>query len=200
MEITRSSLRQQLQFKRSQFSKEFATEAAFLISLSLLNLPDWTSVKSIGLYCSVKSELPTARLISDFLDKGRSVYLPKIQPDETLEFQLYSSHQPLIPNRFKILEPQRGAVIAPNQLDWVLVPLVGFDEQGNRLGSGAGYYDRTFAFLKKTDRPAKPVLIGLAYECQKIAQLESAEWDIPLDRVITEKRAYFFKLEESVIG
>ena len=102
-------------------------------------------------------------------------------------FARYSQHSQLITNRFGILEPCiKGAVIAPAwSLDLILMPLVGFDRQGNRLGMGGGFYDRTLAFTARGQRPA-PQLVGLAYSFQEVAPISPRKWDIPLNRIMTE--------------
>ena len=98
-------------------------------------------------------------------------------------------------NRYNILEPElkNAELIAAENLDLVLVPLVAFDLSGNRLGMGAGFYDTTFSFLNNIKRPSKPYLLGLAYEWQKLATLEKENWDITLDAVITDQTFYDFK-------
>ena len=67
------------------------------------------------------------------------------------------------------------------------MPLVGFDEQCNRMGMGGGYYDRCFAH-KRDQNSQKPVLIGVAYELQGVANVHTEDWDVPLDYIITERR------------
>ena len=83
-------------------------------------------------------------------------------------------------------------VIQPEKLELVLVPLVAFDKQGNRLGMGSGYYDSTFAFLQNQKRPTKPYLLGLAYEWQCCDSTFTEAWDIKLDAVATENTIYVF--------
>jgi 5-formyltetrahydrofolate cyclo-ligase len=78
-------------------------------------------------------------------------------------------------------------MVTARNLDLVLVPLVGFDTQGNRLGSGAGYYDRSFDFRLRL-HDARPRLVGLAFDCQETAGLQRAGWDVPLDAIVTESR------------
>ena len=95
-------------------------------------------------------------------------------------------------NRFGIAEPR------PNRarqrplwaLDLLLLPLVGFDEQGGRLGMGGGFYDRSLAYRQRRTHLLGPRLFGLAHECQKVACLPLASWDIPLHGVITAQRRY----------
>ncbi|MFP9005247.1 5-formyltetrahydrofolate cyclo-ligase, partial [Pseudomonas aeruginosa] len=75
-------------------------------------------------------------------------------------------------------------------LDLVLLPLVGFDEQGGRLGMGGGFYDRSLAYLARRKNGHKPTLIGLAHECQKVDRLALASWDIPLAGTVTDAGWY----------
>ena len=93
-------------------------------------------------------------------------------------------------NRYQLAEPSGGARITPQALAVVLMPLVGFDDIGNRLGNGAGYYDRFLACRHGTD--GAPVLVGIAFECQRCARLEAAAHDVPLDAVITERGIRYF--------
>ena len=93
--------------------------------------------------------------------------------------------------RRSVAQPFGSGTSAANveaaSLDVVLLPLVGFDRQGHRLGTGGGFYDRTFAFRQQS--PAPPLLIGIAYTCQEVDSLEPAEWDVDLDWVVTEREA-----------
>jgi 5-formyltetrahydrofolate cyclo-ligase len=95
-------------------------------------------------------------------------------------------------NRFGIPEPtSKGRHIRPaRHLDVLLVPLVGFDSTGNRIGMGGGYYDRTLAFLNRRRQWRRPRLIGIAHECQRVAAIEPRAWDVPLQAVATERRLY----------
>jgi len=105
-------------------------------------------------------------------------------------FIKYEEGEQLIKNRLGILEPIFDAkkIIYPQKIDLVIVPLVGFDENANRLGNGGGYYDRTFIFKKQ--QPNKPYLIGIGYECQKIPSLDIKDWDVPMDMIVTESFFY----------
>jgi 5-formyltetrahydrofolate cyclo-ligase len=89
-------------------------------------------------------------------------------------------------------DPERGTrdAISPRWLDLVLVPLVGFDARGHRLGMGAGLYDRHFAFLRHRRAWRRPLLIGVAFEAQKLPRLAEAPHDVQLDGVVTERGVY----------
>ena len=85
--------------------------------------------------------------------------------------------------KFRIFEPYKGQRINPKELEYIIVPLVGFDAKKNRLGHGWGYYDR---FLKQTDA----LKIGVAFEIQKVDEVITDKDDVPLDLIITEKTIY----------
>lgn len=78
-------------------------------------------------------------------------------------------------------------------LDLVLLPLVGFDDAGGRLGMGGGFYDRSLAYLARRQNWRKPTLLGLAHECQKVDRLAQASWDVPLAGTVTDKQWYVAK-------
>jgi len=104
-----------------------------------------------------------------------------------MEFAMYHDGDPLSLNRYQILEPHSQPFLI-EKLDIVLLPLVAFDEMGNRLGRGGGYYDRTFF----AHAQGKPFLLGLGYEEQGTRQLPNDPWDVKLDGVLTEHRLILF--------
>jgi 5-formyltetrahydrofolate cyclo-ligase len=119
------------------------------------------------------------------------VYLPRITDYPARRMLLLPDlGTPMRLNRYRIAEPQGGKAIAPQALAVVFMPLVGFDGAGNRLGNGAGYYDRFLATRHGTR--AAPVLIGIAFECQRRAALPAAAHDVPLDAVVTEQGIQYF--------
>ena len=73
------------------------------------------------------------------------------------------------------------------RLDVMLLPLVGFDSEGRRLGMGGGYYDATLAYLRSRRRWRKPLLVGVAYACQQLKEVPAEPWDVRLDMILTEK-------------
>jgi len=120
----------------------------------------------------------------------KKIYLPVLAPLNSgkLWFVRYEPHSRMVRNEFGIPEPvvDHRQRIPARALDLVLTPLVGFDSQGNRLGMGGGFYDRSFAFLKLRKHLKKPRLIGIAYECQRLDRLKSEAWDVKLDGCATE--------------
>src|SRR5690606_22657406 len=132
--------------------------------------------------------------------RGKQCYLPVMRRDGPLRL-LWRRHRPgmrLRRGRYGILEPRLRAAAAPARaLDLVLLPLVGFDARGNRMGMGKGFYDRTFAFRRRPESVAgaegaargrgRPRLLGLAHDCQRVDALPAAPWDVPLDAVATPR-------------
>lgn len=95
----------------------------------------------------------------------------------------------LVYNRWGIPEPRPtlNHSISPRRLDLVLMPLVGFDEAGHRIGMGKGFYDRTFAFRRSKGH--RPALVGLGHECQQVAEgITPSGWDVALDALATPRR------------
>ncbi len=93
--------------------------------------------------------------------------------------------------RMRFVEPgDAGDTIDARWLDLVLMPLVGFDAHGNRLGMGAGFYDRKFAFLRHRRAWRRPLLLGIAFESQRMERFDAAPHDVPLWGVVTERAVY----------
>ncbi|EKD73911.1 MAG: hypothetical protein ACD_45C00148G0001, partial [uncultured bacterium] len=131
-------------------------------------------------------------LIRAIWQSNKICYLPILQTTRALKFAQYHEGDLLKPNQFSILEPENNAsMIDPMRLDLVIMPLVAYDKTGNRLGTGGGYYDRTFAF-KKTHPHQKPCLLGFTYASQEAMGLPHDPWDILLDGVVTEKTVHLF--------
>ena len=153
----------------------------------------WRYSQHIALYLANDSEIDPYLLIEHAHFMGKKIYLPILAPlKNSLYFAPYEAGGSLKLNRFKILEPvcQPSKWKTARQLDLLLLPLVAFDTHGNRMGMGGGFYDHTLAYMQHRRFCKKPTLVGLAHEIQKVGQLNSQSWDIPLDYIITEKRRY----------
>ena len=143
--------------------------------------------RRVAAYVAQDGELDPAPLVNRLLAAGKQVALPVIVGVRRLAFYRYHIDTPLVGNRYGIPEPDpiRTPAISTFSLDLVLVPLVGFDADGNRLGMGGGFYDTAFAHHQRS-QTAGPCLLGFAHAQQQIDQLTSAAWDAPLDAVLTE--------------
>ncbi len=170
--------------------------AAHAATQQFLESPLFNTSYRIACYLAHEEEFASQPMIQAICHAGKTCYLPVLptqnkEPGETLDFIAYQPGDNLRPNRYNILEPTGAEKIPATELDLVLVPLVAFDLVGNRVGMGAGYYDRTFAFLLQ-EQITKPFLFGLAYDMQQVDVLPWDAWDVPLDGVITEKRLIVF--------
>ena len=163
----------------------------------LSSLPLFHNAKRIAVYLPNDGEMDLQPLIERATTRGKQCYLPVISQlsHNRLWFAPYTSGQKLSPNIYGIPEPVNGKWKgrSPVGLDLILMPLVGFDKEGNRLGMGGGYYDRTLAYLNRRQHWRRPLLLGVAYEFQKVEQLPTEAWDIPLHGIITESSLYLRK-------
>lgn len=189
----RQQLRTEIRRRRMSLSADEQTQAASALVQQVLSAPALMARQHFALYLSNDGEINTAPLIAALLAYGKTLYLPILHPvvPGYLVFQHYDQHTPMTTNRFGIAEPALNcASIKPvAELEVIFTPLVAFDKQGNRLGMGGGFYDRTLAQLPKNHRTA---LIGLAHQCQLVSGLPVAAWDQPLDGIITPTEYYQF--------
>jgi len=143
----------------------------------------------VALYASMPEEIDTTPLFELARRHGWQIYLPRIDRSRLgrrMRFVAVEGRRTRS-NRLGIHEPDGSRVMGARWLDVVLVPLVGFDAKGMRIGMGAGYYDRAFAFRRWRTAWRGPLLVGFAYSLQQLPDITSAAHDVPLDAVITEK-------------
>jgi 5-formyltetrahydrofolate cyclo-ligase len=189
--MDRATLRNQLRSRRKALSEEQQALASKHLASVVCNLDAFYQSQHIALYLASDGEASPEQVVETVWNQGKLCYLPVLDPVDrhAMHFQRYDQDTELVVNRFGIAEPSfdQAACLAAKSLDLVLMPLTGFDEQGNRLGMGGGFYDRTFAFV---EQGKKPVLIGLAHECQKVEKIPVADWDVPMKGVATDKAFY----------
>ncbi len=189
---SRAALRRELWRRRAAMPAAARRAGEGRIASALARSPWLPPGAGVALYVSRGTEVSTLPLRALALRHGCRLYLPLITDYATHRMVMVRAFGgPMRRNRYRIAEPVGGARIAAQALAVVLMPLVGFDDTGTRLGNGAGYYDRFLAARRGTR--GKPVLVGIAFECQRCAQLPSAAHDIPLDAVITERGIQTFQ-------
>lgn len=162
-----------------------ATAAARLLAKSAL----LRAARDVAVYLPRDGELDPLILLTMLSSRGIRAWLPVIEPIPSrpprLAFAPLDDPDHMRPNRFGIPEPVRGAPRVGWTLDIVLLPLVGFDRRGGRLGMGGGFYDATFD--PRRTRPARPKLVGLAHAVQEVDALALQPHDAPLDAIVTER-------------
>jgi 5-formyltetrahydrofolate cyclo-ligase len=142
----------------------------------------------IALYAALPEELDTAPLIALARRRGCRIFLPRIDRRRASRaMQFVEMRGPLKHNRLGIAEPRTGETLGARWLHVVFLPLVGFDAQGLRLGTGGGYYDRAFALRRWRSAWHAPRLVGLAYACQQVERIAPAPHDVLLDAVVTDE-------------
>ncbi len=191
IESTKKALRADLRARRNALDAAAQAEAATALAERLRELREYRSCRAIALYFANDGEIDPqcaaqwwgaqgARVFAPVIVRGAPNFLRFAEITETCEFTR---------NDFGIAEPRATELVEARELDLALLPLVGFDRSGNRLGMGGGFYDATFAY-KKTEPHSAPPLIGLAHEIQCVDELRAERWDIPIDAVVTDRRVY----------
>lgn len=143
---------------------------------------------ALGAYVAVAGEADPAPIVAEAWKRGIAVFVPRITAGSSMVFGEWRPDAIATRGLYGVPEPPTDASIRPAaRLDTVLVPLVAFDRSGTRLGTGAGFYDRAFAFRLKQPRGSRPVLVGIAYHWQEAPVLERRPWDVPLDAVVTDR-------------
>src|SRR3990167_4444248 len=170
--LSRAQLRRQLRAARRALSRSQQQRAARDLYRQLAQHPMFRRAQQIALYLPSDGEIDPQHLMRAAQHRGKAIYLPVLSawPKTKMVFQRVRAGEPLRPNRFKIPEPRanRSRQRKVWALDLILLPLVGFDLEGGRLGMGGGFYDRSLAYIKRRAQPQKPQLLGLAHECQKV--------------------------------
>lgn len=146
----------------------------------------------VCIYMANDGEMPLQNIANFLWSRKRQAVLPVLfgRRSRIMHFAPYHQNTRFKLNRFGIPEPaiKIRNLLKQQELDLVLMPLVGFDCNGNRLGMGGGFYDRTFSYLRHRKCWRKPCLIGIAYDFQEIAELPADNWDVPLDYIVTQTR------------
>ncbi|HAS15147.1 MAG TPA: 5-formyltetrahydrofolate cyclo-ligase, partial [Idiomarina abyssalis] len=150
---------------------------------------------TVAVYKSFAGELPTSAIIQKLWQSGFNTVLPVLHPFAKghLLFLHYAPDTPMTTNKYGIAEPELNVqnVVPLSSIQILLMPLVGFDSQGNRLGMGGGYYDRTLAQWHNGNRPNLSP-IGLSYNEQQVEKIPVESWDIPLPEIITPAQHWRF--------
>ena len=180
----RNQLRQQIRKTRANLTALQQQQAEDSITQQALALIEERNAQHIALYVSFDGEISTDKLIKILWAQGKQVYLPVLHPfnPNHLLFLRYLPDTPMLKNKFGIWEPKLNvqSVLPLEELDILFTPLVAFDKQGNRLGMGGGFYDRTLQHWQKSSF----IPVGLAHQCQQVEQLPTEAWDVPLHQIL----------------
>ncbi|WP_341304317.1 5-formyltetrahydrofolate cyclo-ligase [Pseudomonas sp. TMP25] len=192
--LSRVQLRRHLRTQRRALSRHAQRQAAQGVYKQLAQHPLFRRARHIALYLANDGEIDPRLLLQAAQHRGKATYLPVLSPwpRSKMVFQRIRPGEAMYKNRFGIFEPRRNGKQQRKvwTLDVLLLPLVGFDPHGGRLGMGGGFYDRSLAYRRLRKNGHKPTLLGLAHECQQIEKLNMASWDVPLQGTVTNKAWY----------
>lgn len=190
-EIDRDFLRTTIRVRRRELSAADQKIAAERLVEKTASVIQDKKAATIALYLACDGELDTQPLVEWCWANQITVCLPVLHPfhEGHLLFLEYTPTTEMKLNRFRIPEPvlDSSHVVPKHEIDIVFTPLVAFDEYGNRLGMGGGFYDRT---LENWHLTGKPFPIGLAHECQQVEMIPTEIWDIPLPALITPSKVW----------
>ena len=187
----KAELRAQILSSRSSLHPHHRRRVDRQICGHLLRLLEERDSLDLAGFMPFRGEPDVVPALEALAEAGRRIWLPVVD-GEVMHFRRWQPGAEMQPNRFGIPEPVGARRCPPERLELVLTPLVAFAVNGNRLGMGAGYYDRTFEFLRR-DPAAGPWLVGVAYGLQQVDSLPAESWDIPLGAVITERGLQVFR-------
>jgi 5-formyltetrahydrofolate cyclo-ligase len=186
MNSERDALRRELRQRRRAIPAPERIAAADALAQRLLSLPFVPATGYVAGYWAMDGEI-ALHSWQIRLPRGLVYCLPVLHEDTRLRFSPWRPGDPLVTNRFGIPEPDvaSSSALEPEAMAMIVVPLVGFDTHGNRLGMGGGWYDRTLAFRRT--QPAPPWLVGVGFSAQRIAVFAQEPWDVPVDALCTER-------------
>jgi 5-formyltetrahydrofolate cyclo-ligase len=181
----KETIRKELIGKRKLLSKKEVLEKSKQIKDTLFNLQEFQKANNIFFYVSYDNEVNTHDMIKKCMPIGKNVFVPICNKEDKILFlSKIEKWTDLKPGSFDILEPKKDKIkqVSIYKIDLTLIPGIGFDEQGFRLGHGFGYYDK---LLKNS---TNAINIGLAFEIQIVEKIPIELHDLPVDLIITEKR------------
>jgi len=175
----RRTQRSELLQQRAQLSRDQRNSAQSTINETLCDHVPLTADTCVGFYWPIKAEIDLRKLITHFLNAGALAALPVvIEKASPVEFWHWQPGIPMQTGIWNIPIPKQRQPLQPTVL---LIPLVGFDTKGYRLGYGGGYYDRTLEQLTPI-----PLKIGIGFEMARIPTIHPQAHDIPMDLIVTE--------------
>lgn len=175
----RKETRERLIARRTSISAEDRSAWSERISRALEAALEPYAGRLIGFYWPFRGEYDPRAVLTAMRERGSRLALPVIvERGQPLVFREWSPGSLMVQGTWKIPMPQSGEAVFP---DLLVVPLVGFDRQGYRLGYGGGFYDRTIAAM-----PERPRTVGVGFELGRLETICPQSHDIPLERIITE--------------
>ncbi len=181
----KETIRKDLKNKRAKLSKHEVIEKSSRIKNKLFEMKEFKQSSCQMFYISYDNEVYTHDMIKECLKNKKKVIVPvSNRENRCLILSELNSWNDLVTGSYGILEPRIDKIkkVTVEKVDLIIVPGVGFDEHGRRIGHGKGYYDNLLSSSKNA------LHIGLAYEVQIVKEIPVVSHDIPVNKIITEKR------------
>jgi 5-formyltetrahydrofolate cyclo-ligase len=183
----KAALRKQMRSQRRAFSAAEHRHRSILAAKAVAGLPMFRAGKRIALYLPFDRETDTSALVAAARRRGVRIFVPVIVDRRHARIRFYPLDRRTRSGTFGISVPSKLALpVSPRWLDLIVIPLVGVDTQGRRLGMGGGFYDRALEFRRRRGRWPGPRLVGLAFDCQRTESRFAENWDVTLDALATE--------------
>jgi 5-formyltetrahydrofolate cyclo-ligase len=183
----KTQVRKRLRMERSSLSSADHALRSTLAASAITRLAEFKSGARIAIYLPFDRETNTAALLTAARRRGIRLYVPVVSDLRHRRLSFYPLAGKTRPGVFGISVPRRnGRPAAARWLDLIVVPLVGVDADGRRLGFGGGFYDRALAFRRRRQYWRGPRVVGLSFDCQRTDTVLADPWDLRLDALATE--------------
>jgi len=190
----KAALRKTLRGERRAFRAAEHAHRSRLAASAITHLAGFRAGARVAVYLPFDREANTAALIVAAQRRGVRLYLPVVVDLRHRRLQFHAVTGRTRRGIFGISIPHRRLdCVAPRWFDLIVVPLVGVDGVGRRLGMGGGFYDRALAFRRSRTHWRGPLLVGLAFDCQRTEAPFADSWDVRLDALATESGLEYFK-------
>jgi 5-formyltetrahydrofolate cyclo-ligase len=189
------ALRRAMAEERDGLPAERRVSMAAQAAEHFLALPEVRNARTVAGFVSTRSEIDTAPLLAELRQRGVDVVLPRVSTGlipPRLRFHRVEAGNPLVFGIFGLLEPSLDCPeVAAHTIDVFMVPGLAFDRQGSRVGYGGGYYDELAAYVRAHPDATAARFVGFAFDFQLVATCPFGEWDVPLDRIVTDERVVY---------
>ena len=177
----KEKIRKQVLDERFKLAPEQRRAKSVAIETRLFGLPEYRAASLVLFYASFQSEVETHHMIRRALAEGKRVALPKVKGKELELFEIVNFDRDVVPGAWGIPEPENGRPVELSDIGFVVVPGAAFDMAGNRIGYGAGFYDKLLPFYRGQTA-------ALAFELQIVPAAPADAHDIPMQKIVTEER------------
>jgi len=176
----KGALRKTIGETLKEVAKDELLRQSAMVSLRLCRLPEFQNAKLILAYMAMNNECDPAIAVEEAIRQGKKVAFTLCGPERSLRLLVPQEEDAFVKGSYGIWAPlpEKCEEVEPEELDFIILPGVAFDKACNRLGRGAGYYDR---LLPKT----KAYLAGICLDIQLVEKLPTCHWDVPLNAIIT---------------